>query len=122
SCDPVKAEALGSERSRPFQKRGLSFIEAIWLPALASALLRALPHPRAAQFEHYLRFLILRDGPHHLTHEDALRIVRHEVGFRYTDELEAMFPKVRDDGFLNHEIARQSVQPLDDDHLHAIGM
>ena len=94
----------------------------VGLPAFAASFLRPLAQSRAAEFQNDLRLLVLRDGAHHLADQDAGRVVRHKVRFSHAHQFEAVFPKVRDDGFLYHEVARQTVQPFDDDHPHAVGM
>ena len=64
----------------------------------------------------------MRDGAHHLPHQDAGRVVRHQVRFRHANQLETVLPKVRNDGFLHHQVARQAVQFLDNHRPHAIGV
>jgi hypothetical protein len=51
---------------------------------------------------------------------DSARFVGHQVRLHVADDGEALLPEVGERRFLNHEIARKAVQPLNEDRADAV--
>ncbi len=58
----IEPETFSPQRPQPFYGFRFALIIPEWLPSFAAALFRPFPHPRAAELQHDLRFLVLRHG------------------------------------------------------------
>lgn len=75
---------------------------------------------RTAQFEHNHRSFVLRERPQDLPNQRAARVVAAQVRLANASHLEPVTTHVGDDGFLNHQVAGEPVELLDQHELHTV--
>jgi len=102
--------------------RGFAVIVTERLAAFATAFLRFGSAASGAEFQHDHLFVVLRDGSHDRAHQLAARVVATQIFFtsRCRGEFKSFLQKTLDDAFLNHLVACDAVQFLDNHEAHAV--